>query len=561
MNVPWGSGRFERVLVYGLGLSGRAASRLLLARGVAVAAVDDRPGVDPGELAAEPRFELLSAAAAARLAADPANGSDPAAAWAGIDGVVVSPGVPPERPLLAAARRRGLPVLAEVELAFPFVDGPVVAITGTNGKSTTTALTGALLAAAGHAVEVCGNIGEPLAGRVDGPPGRTFVVELSSFQIDGLDTFRPRAAAFLNLTEDHLDRYHDLASYAAAKRRLFRRQGAGDLAVLNADDPITRTTLAAAADAAGLAARPRCAIRRRLFSRRGPVDDGCYLAASGTVVEVSPGEPPRTLFAAAEVPLAGVQNLENAMAAALLARGLGASPEAIRRGLAGFRGLPHRMQQVAVQDGVTWYDDSKGTNPAATIKSLEGFADGTVHLILGGRNKGADFAPLAPPVRAKARRLYLIGEAAGEIERALGGAAPLELSGTLAAAVRSAARHAIPGEAVVLSPACASFDQFRNFAHRGEVFQAEVRAALAAPAPRGGGGEGGGGADGAPSGRGIEPSSPPFGRGSKSAGGQPRTADPRPKGGDEGSMPRPEGRDRREEPDRRQGHDRRGANG
>jgi len=506
MNVPWGSGRFERVLVYGLGLSGRAASHLLLARGVAVAAVDDRPGADPGELAAEPRFELLPAAAAARLAAEPSNGFDPAAAWAGIDGVVVSPGVPPERPLLAAARRRGLPVLAEVELAFPFVDGPVVAITGTNGKSTTTALTGALLAAAGHAVEVCGNIGEPLAGRVDGPPGRTFVVELSSFQIDGLDTFRPRAAAFLNLTEDHLDRYHDLASYAASKRRLFRRQGAGDLAVLNADDPITRTTLAAA-DAPGPAARPSCAIRRRLFSRRGPVDDGCYLAASGAVVEVSPGEPPRTLFAAAEVPLAGVQNLENAMAAALLARGLGASPEAIRRGLAGFHGLPHRMQRVAVQDGVTWYDDSKGTNPAATIKSLEGFADGTVHLILGGRNKGADFAPLAPPARAKVRRLYLIGEAAGEIERALGGAAPLELAGTLAAAVRSAARHAMPGEAVVLSPACASFDQFRNFAHRGEVFQAEVRAALAAPAPRDGDG------------------------------------------------------DRREEQDRRQGKDRRGANG
>jgi len=536
MNVPWGSGRFERVLVYGLGLSGRAASRLLLSRGVAVAAVDDRPGVDPGELAAEPRFELLAGEAVARLAVESANGADPASAWAGIDGVVVSPGVPPERPLLAAARRQGLPVLAEVELAFPFLDGPVVAITGTNGKSTTTALAGALLAAAGHAVEVCGNIGEPLAGRVDGPPGRTFVVELSSFQIDGLDTFRPRAAAFLNLTEDHLDRYRDLAAYAASKRRLFRRQGAGDLAVLNADDPITRTTLAAA-EAAAPNGRPRCAIRRRLFSRRGPVDDGCYLAGSGTVVEVSPGEPPRALFAAAEVPLAGVQNLENAMAAALLARGLGASPEAIRRGLAGFRGLPHRMQQVAVQAGVAWYDDSKGTNPAATIKSLEGFPDGTVHLILGGRNKGADFAPLAPPARAKARRLYLIGEAAGELERALGGAAPLELSGTLAVAVRSAARHAMPGEAVVLSPACASFDQFRNFAHRGEVFQAEVRAVLAAPAPGDGSGEGGGAA-GAGGGTANENG------GTAGTGGGRR-----------------EGSDRRGETDRRHGSDRRGANG
>jgi UDP-N-acetylmuramoylalanine--D-glutamate ligase len=491
MNVPWGSGRFERVLVYGLGLSGQAAARLLLARGVAVAAADDRAGADPGELAADPRFRLLTAGEAGALAgeapatASPAatRGSELAAAsWAGIDGVVTSPGVPPDRPLLAAARRRGLPVLAEAELAFPLLNGPVVAITGTNGKSTTTALTGALLAAAGHAVEVCGNIGEPLAARVDGPPGRIFVVELSSFQIDGLDTFRPRAAAFLNLTEDHLDRYRDLAAYAAAKRRLFRRQGAGDLAVLNADDPITRTTLAAAdaPAAAPGAPPPRCAaIRRRLFSRRGVVEDGCFVDASGAVVEVAPGEPARELFAAAAVPLAGVQNVENAMAAALLARGMGASPEAIRRGLAGFTGLPHRMQRVADQDGVAWYDDSKGTNPAATAKSLEGFGAGTVHLILGGRNKGADFAPLAPPVRDKARRVYLIGEAAAELERALAGAAPIEQCGTLDRAVRAAARQARRGESVVLSPACASFDQFRNFAHRGEVFQQEVRAALA----------------------------------------------------------------------------------
>jgi len=529
MNVPWGSGRFERVLVYGLGLSGRAAARLLLARGVAVAAVDDAPEADPGELAADPRFELLAGAGqgggpddADGIAGGPGGGAGSGAGdgerryggerrrgwdrrggaqaaggapfalsdavWAAIDAVVVSPGVPPERPLLAAARRRGLPVLAEVELAFPFLNGPVVAVTGTNGKSTTTALAGSLLAAAGHAVEVCGNIGEPLAGRVDGPPGRIFVVELSSFQIDGLDTFRPRAAAFLNLTEDHLDRYRDLAAYAAAKRRLFRRQGAGDLAVLNADDPITRSTLAAADAAACSTPKPRCAVRRRLFSRRGPVDDGCWLAGGGTVVESSPGGPARELFAAAEVPLAGAQNLENAMAAALLARGMGADAEAVRRGLAGFSGLPHRMERVAAQGGITWYDDSKGTNPAATAKSLEGFADGTVHLILGGRNKGADFAPLAATARAKARRLYLIGEAAGEIERALAGSAPLERSGTLAAAVRAAARQALPGEAVVLSPACASFDQFHDFAHRGEVFQREVRAALAARLPHGGGG-------------------------------------------------------------------------
>ncbi|HVT61315.1 MAG TPA: UDP-N-acetylmuramoyl-L-alanine--D-glutamate ligase [Thermoanaerobaculia bacterium] len=468
MRVPWGSGRFERVLVYGLGLSGRAAARLLLDRGVAVLAADDRAEIEPGDLAGEPKFELMAAA-------------ELDSRWerlGPIDAVVVSPGVPPGRPLLAEARRRGLPVLAEVELAFPLLNGPVAAITGTNGKSTTTALTGSLLAAAGFAVEVCGNIGEPLSARVEGPPGRIFVVELSSFQIEGLHTFRPRAAAFLNLAEDHLDRYGDLASYAAAKGRLFRDQeggegGAGDTAVLNADDPIT----------AAVAARSR----RRLFSRRVRVADGCF-AAAGTVVEVAPGEPDRELFAVSQVPLAGVQNLENAMAAALLALAMGAERAALAGGLARFSGLPHRMQQVALHGGVAFYDDSKGTNPAATAKSLEGFRDASVHLILGGRNKGADLGSLAPLVGRKARRVYLIGEAAAELERALAGAAPLELAETLERAVRSAAVHAAPGEAVVLSPACASFDQFRNFAHRGESFQQQVRAVLAA-AGAGGAGE------------------------------------------------------------------------
>jgi UDP-N-acetylmuramoylalanine--D-glutamate ligase len=490
MNVPWGSGRFERVLVYGLGISGRAAARLLLARGVAVVAVDDRPeaadllrqaagaaGSDSA-LAADPRLRIASLAGGRSVDAFGAGAFEAGGLVGPVDGVVVSPGVPPERPLLAAARRRGLPVLAEVELAFPFLDGPVAAITGTNGKSTTTALTGALVAAGGRAVEVCGNIGEPLSGVIDaggagsgGRADRAFIVELSSFQIDGLDTFRPRAAALLNLAEDHLDRYADLAAYAASKRRLFRRQGAGDLAVLNADDEWSLET----------ATRQELippAVRRRLFSRRRAVADGCYLDGD-VVVEVTPGEAPRELFAAAAVPLPGVQNLENAMAAALLARALGTDEAAIRRGLAGFTGLPHRMQKVAASGGITWYDDSKGTNPAATLKSLEGFADGTVHLILGGRNKGADFAPLAPLARRKARRLYLIGEAAGEIERALAGAAPIERTGTLAAAVVAAAAQAAPGEAVVLSPACASFDQFRNFGHRGEVFQDEVRTMLA----------------------------------------------------------------------------------
>jgi UDP-N-acetylmuramoylalanine--D-glutamate ligase len=457
MRAPWGSGRFERVLVYGLGLSGRAAAKLLLARDVSVVAVDARP---------EDRLDLTGLEPSAKSKLEVIAGAEPEALPAGrIDAVVVSPGVPMDRPLLEDARRRDVPVIAEVELAAPLLQGPIVAITGSNGKSTTTALTGAMVRAAGIPVEVCGNIGVPLIGLVDGAPGRVFVVELSSFQIEGIVTFKPRAAALLNISEDHLDRYGTMEAYVAAKKRLFRDMDAEGIAVLNADDP-------EADDAATLA-------RKRWFSRRGPVRDGCWAAPDGRVLEVVPGEPDRLLFEAGDVPLAGVQNLENAMAAALLARAIGAEPEEIRNGLRGFQGLPHRMQRIGERNGVVFYDDSKGTNPGAVLKSLEGFADGTVHLILGGRNKDADLAVLTPLVRQKARRAYLIGESAKDFAAALGDAVPFERSETLDRAVRSAAAVAQPGEAVVLSPACASFDQFRNFVHRGEVFQSIVRELLA----------------------------------------------------------------------------------
>jgi UDP-N-acetylmuramoylalanine--D-glutamate ligase len=446
MNGPWTpSGRFERVLVYGLGLSGRAATRLLLAHGATVLAVDDK-AVDAGDLAG--RIELVTSRALP----------------VGVDLVVVSPGVPLDRPILSEARAKGVPVIAEVELAFPFLNGLVVAITGSNGKSTTTAMAGAMVRAAGLPVEVCGNIGEPLADKVDGPAGRVFVVELSSFQIEGIVTLKPKAAALLNLAEDHLDRYGSMAAYADAKRRLFRDMDENAVAVLNADDPETLRTPTRA--------------RRRLFSRLGPVADGCYAREDGRVIEVAPGAPDVDFFHAADVPLAGVQNLENAMAAALLARAVGVSPAAIATALRGFTGLPHRLEKVAERDGVVFYDDSKGTNPGATMKAIEGFADGTVHLILGGRNKGADLSVLVPLVRRKARRVYLIGESAEDFEEALGDAVVKEMAFSLEAAVYSAARRARPGEVVVLSPACASFDQFRNFMHRGEVFQTMVHDAI-----------------------------------------------------------------------------------
>jgi UDP-N-acetylmuramoylalanine--D-glutamate ligase len=468
MRVPWGNaGHFERVLVYGLGLSGRAAARMLLSRGVSVVAVDAKEGIDVSDLeaaaAGKAKLEILSNPANT----EPQELPPPAASF---DAVVVSPGVPMDRPLLVDARRRGVPVIAEVELAAPFLNGPVVGITGSNGKSTTTALTGAMLRAAGHKVEVCGNIGEPLVGKIEGPPGRVFVVELSSFQIDGIVTLKPRAAALLNLSEDHLDRYGSMPAYAASKKRLFLNQDGNGIAVLNADDPE--------------AANVETQARKRYFSRKVRVEDGCY-STNGRVIEVTPGEPDVDLFRASDVPLAGVQNLENAMAAALLARAIGAEPAELRAGLAGFKGLPHRMERVGESGGhhggVVWYDDSKGTNPGATAKSLEGFEAGTVHLILGGRNKGADLASLVPLIREKVRRAYLIGEAADEFEPVLAGVVDLERSGTLERAVASAAAAARPGEAVVLSPACASFDQFKNFVHRGQVFQDLVRQQIGEP--------------------------------------------------------------------------------
>jgi len=443
---------WRRVLVYGLGLSGRAAVELLRRRGVEVVAVDRRP---PEELAVVP----LRGDAGVELVL----GSEPLRMPEAIDAVILSPGVPADRPLLDEARQRGVPILAEVEAAYRYLDGSVVAITGSNGKSTTTALTGHLLRACGYAVEVCGNIGVPLSSCVDGPPGRIFVVELSSFQLETIAELRPRAAALLNISPDHLDRYTDLDAYAAAKERIFLRQGGGDVAVLNGDD----------ARVARIELPP--SVRRRLFSRLTAVDDGCYVDGD-TVVEVGPGQPPELLFACDEVPVPGPHNLENAMAATLLARAMGAEAAGLRAGLSGYVGLPHRLQRVGELGGVVFFDDSKGTNVAATERSLEGFADGSVHLILGGRHKGGDLGALRSVVERKARAVYLIGEAAGELERALAGVAPpLRSAGTLEIAVRAAAGEATPGEVVLLSPACASFDQFRNFVERGERFQALVR--------------------------------------------------------------------------------------
>lgn len=443
--------RLERVFVLGLGLSGMAATRLLRKRGIEVVGSDRRAAgaLVLDELAEDPGVVL-------RLSDE--SGELPGS----LDALIVSPGVSLDHPLLRAATARGLAVVAEVELAWSFLEGTVVGITGSNGKSTTTAMTGALLAGAGFAVEVCGNIGRPLAAVVDGPPGRIFVVELSSFQLETIVHFRPRAAALLNISPDHLDRHGDLAGYLGAKRRIFLNQQSKDVAVLNADEPEV--------------AASRTAARRHLFSSTaaelsGP---GCRLVGD-QVLEVGEDGTQALLFGQSDLSLPGLQNIENAMAAALLARAVGAPAAAIAPALANFRGLPHRVERVVEVAGVAFVDDSKGTNVAATARSLEGFADASVHVILGGRNKGADFRFLREIVARKARRAYLIGESAADLERALAGAVPCEVAGTLANAVAAAAAVARPGDTVLLSPACASFDQFRDYVDRGRQFAALAR--------------------------------------------------------------------------------------
>jgi UDP-N-acetylmuramoylalanine--D-glutamate ligase len=438
------------VLIYGFGISGRGAAELLRAREVDVLAVDDRPlEVEARQLAAALGVELRQSADLADL---------PAA----IEWVVISPGVPGDRPLLAEALRRGLPMLAEVELAYRYLDCPLVAITGSNGKSTTTALAAALLRGAGLDAEACGNFGKPLSACVDGRADRVLVVELSSFQLERCESLRPRAAALLNVAPDHLDRHGNLARYTAAKARIFQNQQAGDVAILNANDPALHE----------LALPP--GVRQRWFSSTAPVADGCWLDHD-QIVECTPGEDPRSLFRRDDLRLIGVHNLENAMAAALLAEAIGVSSESFATSLAGFHGLDHRSQEVARIDGVRYVDDSKGTNVAATLRSLEGYPDGTVHLILGGRAKGASFEELAPAAKRKAKTVYLIGEAAPQLERALADLVPLEVAGTLERAVLLAAERSRTGETVLLSPACASFDQFANFVDRGLTFQRLVR--------------------------------------------------------------------------------------
>ncbi|HVO21130.1 MAG TPA: UDP-N-acetylmuramoyl-L-alanine--D-glutamate ligase [Anaeromyxobacter sp.] len=451
----------RKITVVGLARSGLSAARLCLREGASVTVTDRRT---EAELAAA-LGEALSPLRAAQVRRT--LGGHDAADFEGADLVVVSPGVPASLPELAAARRRGVPVWAEVELGFRFLPPglPLVGITGTNGKSTTTALTGALLAAH-RPTFTGGNLGVPLCEHVlSGARVEAVVLELSSFQLEGVERLRTRVGAVLNVTPDHLDRHGGLQGYAAAKGRLFATQQPEDFAVANARD----------AEAQALAG---CSRGTRLTFGFGPPAPGARCpdgepgpAGAPISLELAPGR--RESYLLRNLALRGRHNRENAMAALLCARLLGLPPPAAQAGLDAFPGLPHRLERVAVGRGVEWVNDSKATNVDSTAVGLAAFPAGAprILLIMGGRGKGAPYQPLRPLFAGRVKALLTIGEDATAVERELGTLAPTESCGDLAAAARRAADLSGPGDVVLLSPACASYDQFRNYEERGEAFR------------------------------------------------------------------------------------------
>jgi UDP-N-acetylmuramoylalanine--D-glutamate ligase len=389
------------------------------------------------------------------------TGGHPDAAFEGAELVVVSPGVPLELPALAAARACGVPVIGELELGWRVMEAELIAITGTNGKTTTTTLTGELVGGTGRPLLVGGNIGTPLcAHALDFPADGLAVAEVSSFQLDTIELLRPRVAAVLNVTPDHLDRHKTFERYVEAKAKIFANQMPTDCAVLNADDPVAATLA------------PRTHARVLWFSRLTPLDHGVFVREgwivaklNGHVEEICP---------LSEIPLRGQHNVENVLAAAACALWAGLSPESIRIGIGAFRGVPHRIERVLDERGVTYYNDSKGTNVASTIKALQSFAEPVI-LIAGGRGKGQDFRLLGHAAHGRVRQAVLIGADRAQIRivfEAVG--VPCMDARSMREAVAAARSLARAGDVVLLSPACASFDMFESYEHRGEVFKTAV---------------------------------------------------------------------------------------
>jgi UDP-N-acetylmuramoylalanine--D-glutamate ligase len=427
------------VVVVGMAKSGVAAVELLHRCGAKVVALDQKPTQSPAlnALGVEVLPQSVEAARSAQL-------------------VVLSPGVPADCDVAQAARAAGVDVIGDLELASWFLLGRIIAITGANGKTTTTALTGHILQACGIAAQVGGNIGTPPCTMVATSRSDQWnVFELSSFQLETTRTFHAHIGAALNVTPDHLDRHYTFANYAAAKALLFRQQEATDHAVLNADDPTTRSY-----STTGSA-------QVQWFSRLGPVERGAYVDRAALMLYGTP------LMRVDEIPLRGAHNVENVLAAAVMAHLAGATHEQIRAAVMTFPGVEHRLEYVGRRDGVAWYNDSKATNVDAALKAIAAF-DGGLWIILGGKDKGSDYKPLVAALAGKLRRVLLIGAAAPLIERDVAGLAPslpMQNCETLAQAIDVAQRSATSGDTVLLAPACASFDQFTSYEHRGREFK------------------------------------------------------------------------------------------
>ena len=442
--------RGKRVLVVGLGKSGVASALFLERQGARVAVSDAKT-----EEQLPQQIPLLL-----DHGINVESGQHGERTFRDQDLIVISPGVPFDVPQLMQARALGIPVIGEVELAARYLKGNIVAITGSNGKTTTTALAGEILAAAGRKVLVGGNIGTPAISFVDIATDDTWIVlEISSFQLETVESFHPKLAAVLNVTPDHLDRHYTFENYTAAKARIFENQMAGDFAILNADNE----------PAAAMA--PKASAPVYWFSRLHKVERGALTRGENIIWRDEAIE--RGILPTSEISLKGSHNVENVLAGVCVGMLAGAEPAQIRRAISAFKAVEHRLEYVATVRGVDYYNDSKATNVDATIKALESFP-GRIHLILGGKDKGSDYSLLNPLLKQRAKRVYTIGAAAEKIESQVRGPEVVS-AGSLEIAVRRASESATPGDVVLLAPACASFDQFDSYEHRGRVFKEQVQ--------------------------------------------------------------------------------------
>jgi UDP-N-acetylmuramoylalanine--D-glutamate ligase len=447
--------RNKTVLVVGAAKSGLAAARFLLDRGARVIVTDNRnPDALKGEI--DSLCNRINAPGELSLEL----GQHRVDSFANADMVVVSPGVPLSLSYFDASRRAGIPIISEIELAFRHLNGKIIGITGSNGKTTTTTLVSELLIGSGMKGHVAGNIGIPLVSLADSStPEDVYAVELSSFQLESIREFRPFIGSILNLTPDHMDRYAGFEDYIAAKRRIFMNQTKTDFAVLNAQDPRT-AEMAKEMPAQSV-----------LFSRLQTLGHGAFLRKDRVIFR--DGQRENDLFPVSAITLKGAHNVENVLAACAMAILAGAAPESLEESIRKFKGVEHRIEWVAEMDGIQYYNDSKATNVDATIKSIEAFA-GNIHLILGGRDKAGDFTALRPLVQERVKHIVLIGEAAGKIRKALDGAVDMSDASSMEDAVSHCRNFAKPGDTVLLAPACASFDMFQNYEHRGHAFKNAV---------------------------------------------------------------------------------------